>query len=313
MLTVFAALVPVFLLIVLGFGLRRTLMQTDVMWIGVENLVYYVLFPALLIDTLARANLTSVPIAGVGGALLLSVIVMSLICLALRPMLARMIGMNGPTFTSLFQGATRWQTFVALSVAGNLWGEIGITLSSVAMVAMIPLLNILAVWVLAHYAAPQRLAWPSLLKTISKNPLIWACIIGLAINLAGLPMPRPAHGFLDALGRCSLAMGLLVVGAGLRLNDLHKPSAATIVTVGLKLVVMPLIAIGLGIAFGLTGISLAVVACAAAVPSASNGYVLARQMGGDAPMLAQVLTIQTALAVLTMPVFIAFAEQVAAK
>jgi predicted permease len=76
---------------------------------------------------------------------------------------------------------------------------------------------------------------------------------------------------------------------------------------------MPLIAIGLGIAFGLTGVSLAVVACAAAVPSASNGYVLARQMGGDAPMLAQVLTIQTALAVLTMPVFIAFAEQVTAR
>lgn len=313
MLTVFAALVPVFLLIVLGFGLRRSIMKQDAMWIGVENLVYCVLFPALLIDSLARANLKSVPIAGVGGSLLLSVIAMSLLCLALRPLLAKAIGLSGPTFSSLFQGATRWQTFVALSVAGNLWDQLGITLASVAMVAMIPLLNVLSVWVLAHYASPQRMSWPVLLKTIAKNPLIWACIIGIAINLTGLPMPRPAHEFLDALGRCSLAMGLLVVGAGLQLEGLHRPGAAAMLTVVLKLAVMPLIAIGLGVTFGLSGTSLAVVACCAAVPAASNGYVLARQMGGDAPMLAQVLTIQTALAVLTMPVFIAFAEGITAK
>jgi len=208
----------------------------------------------------------------------------------------------------MFQGATRWQTFVALSVAGNLWDQLGITLASVAMVAMIPLLNILAVWVLAHYASPQRMAWPALLLTIARNPLIWACVIGLAINLTGLPVPRPAHEFLDALGRCSLAMGLLIVGAGLQLEGLHKPSMAAALTVVLKLAVMPLIAMGLGIAFGLSGTNLAVVVCCASVPSASNGYILARQMGGDAPLLAQILTVQTTLAVLTMPVFIALAE-----
>jgi predicted permease len=75
----------------------------------------------------------------------------------------------------------------------------------------------------------------------------------------------------------------------------------------LKLIIMPVMAISLGVAFGLSGSNLAVVACCASVPSASNAYVLARQMGGDAPLLAQILTWQTALAVLTMPVFITFA------
>ncbi|MEH2469504.1 malonate transporter [Nitrobacteraceae bacterium AZCC 2161] len=305
MLTVFGALVPVFLLIVLGFVLRRVLLKQDVVWIGLEHLIYYVLFPALLIDTLSRANLASVPIAGVGGALLLAVLVMSALCMALRPLLVRILGIDGPAFTSVFQGATRWQTFVALSVAGNLWGDLGITLASVAMVAMIPLLNILAVAVLAHYAAPQRLSWPTLLLTIAKSPLIWACVIGLAINLLGVPVVKPLHEFADALGRCSLAMGLLVVGAGLQLDGLRRPGAAATLTVVLKLAIMPVIAIALGIAFDLSGANLAVVACCASVPSASNGYILARQMGGDAPLLAQILTLQTTLAVLTMPVFIA--------
>ena len=307
MLVVFGALVPVFLLIVLGAVLKRRLLTDEPVWVGIERLVYYVLFPALLVDTLSRAKLSSVPIAGVGGALLLAVLIMSALCMALRPLMARQWDISGPAFTSVFQGSTRWQTFVALSVAGNLYGDIGITLASVAMVAMIPLLNIFAVAVLATYAAPQKLKWPALLLTIAKNPLIWACVIGLFLNVAGVLVPRPLHEFMDSLGRCSLAIGLLVVGAGLQLQTLHRISPATMLTVVLKLLVMPVIAIALGIAFGLSGTNLAVVACCASVPSASNGYILARQMGGDAPLLAQILSLQTLLAVLTMPVFISYA------
>jgi malonate transporter len=305
MLTVFAALVPVFLLIVLGYALRRILLKHDMMWIGLEQLVYYVLFPALLIDSLARANLELVPIAGAGGALLLAVLLMSALCIASRALMTRTLGIDGPAFSSIFQGSTRWQTFVALSVAGNLWGDLGLTLASVAMVAMIPLLNVFSVAVLAHYASPQRLAWPATLSTIARNPLIWACAVGLAINLAHNPVPRPLHEFVDALGRCSLAMGLLVIGAGLHLEGLRRPAPAALLTVFLKLVIMPAMAIALGMAFGLSGSNLGVVACCASVPAASNAYVLARQMGGDAPLLAQILTLQTMFAVFSMPVVIA--------
>ena len=106
---VIAALLPVFLLIVLGFILKRSLMRLETQWHGLERLTYYVLFPVLLVQTLVKADLTKVPVAGVGGALLLSALAMSLLCLALRPLLAR-FAVDGPAFTSIFQGATRWQT-----------------------------------------------------------------------------------------------------------------------------------------------------------------------------------------------------------
>ena len=89
MAVVIAALLPVFLLIVLGFILRRTLMRLDTQWHGLEQLTYYVLFPVLLVQTLVKADLTKVPVAGVGGALLLAALVMCLLCLALRGPLAR--------------------------------------------------------------------------------------------------------------------------------------------------------------------------------------------------------------------------------
>ena len=190
MLTVFAALVPVFLLIVLGYVLRRILLPQDAHWMGLEQLVYYVLFPALLIETLGRANLASVPVGGVGGALLLSVLLMSGLCLAIRPFLARTMNVDGPAFTSVFQGTVRWQTFVALSVANTLFGDRGLALASVAMVAMIPMINVLSVSVLAHFASPQRMSWASTLMAIARNPIIWGCVIGLAINEAVLALSR---------------------------------------------------------------------------------------------------------------------------
>ena len=299
-----AALLPVFLLIVLGFVLKRSLLRLDTQWHGLERLTYYVLFPVLLVQTLVKADLATVPVAGVGGALFISALLMSLLCLGLRPLLAR-CAIDGPAFTSIFQGATRWQTFVALAVSGNLYGDVGLALASVAMVAIIPLVNVFSVAVLAHYAAPEKQTLRAIVMTVVRNPLIWACAIGLALNALHLPLPRIWHEVADALGRSSLAIGLLVTGAGLHLAGIFRPSLAASVAVFLKLVLMPILALALALWFGLSGSNLAIVAACSAVPASSSAYVLARQMGGDAPLLAQIITLQTILAAITMPIAIA--------
>jgi predicted permease len=302
---VIAALLPVFLLIVLGFVLKRSLMRLETQWHGLERLTYYVLFPMLLIQTLVKADLTKVPVAGVGGALLLSVLAMSLLCLALRPLLARAV--DGPAFTSVFQGATRWQTYVALAVSSNLYGDVGLALASVAMVAIIPLVNVFSVAVLAHYASPEKQSVRAIVMTVVRNPLIWACAIGLVLNVSHIPLPKIWHEVADALGRSSLAIGLLVTGAGLHLEGMFRPSVAASVAVVLKLILMPALAVALALWFGLSGSNLAIVAACSAVPASSSAYVLARQMGGDAPLLAQIITLQTILAAITMPIAIALA------
>jgi predicted permease len=304
MAVVVAALLPVFILIVLGVVLKRSLMRLDTQWHGLERLTYFVLFPMLLIQTLVKADLSKVPVAGVGGALLLSALAMSLLCLALRPALAR-LGIDGPAFTSIFQGATRWQTFVALSIAANMFGNVGLALASVAMVAIIPLVNVFSVAVLARYAAPEKQSGRAIVMTLVRNPLIWACAIGLFVNVTHLPLPKLWHDVADALSRSSLAIGLLVTGAGLHLEGLLRPSAAAAIGVVFKLLLMPVLALALAVGFGLTGDSLAIVAICSAVPTSSSAYVLARQMGGDAPLLAQIITLQTILAAITMPIAIA--------
>jgi malonate transporter and related proteins len=299
---VFAALLPVFLLIVMGVLLRRWLISDDAHWLGLERLLYYVMFPALLIGTLARADLTKVPVLAVGSTMLASVLLMATLCFALKPALTRFLASDGPAFTSLFQGATRWQTFIALPLAENLYGATGLALASVALVAMTPALNVFSVSVLVRYASVGTADWRSVLIGLARNPFIWACAIGAMLNPINSAIPLPIHTVIDALGRSSLALGLLIVGAGLRIDELTQLKPLTLPACVLKLIAMPAIALTIAYGLGLTGASLAVVACCTAVPAASNSYILARQMGGDAPLMAQILTVQTALAAVTMPV-----------
>ncbi|WP_243368322.1 AEC family transporter [Microvirga solisilvae] len=301
---VFASLIPTFLIIATGWLCRTTNFVSEQQWAGLERATYVIFFPALIIDTLARADLASVPVLGVGGALVGSILLMASLMLALRPLLERYAGIDGPSFTSIFQGATRWNTFVGLAVAGSLFGQRGIALIAVAIAAMVPLLNLLAFYVFIRFAGrPKESPW-AILRSFVTNPFIWSCAIGLLLNLVVPPLPKPIMVYVDLLGRAALAAGLLIVGAGLDIRRLAKPGLPHVLTATLKLVLMPVMAVFFARFAGVSGNDLIVTIVAASVPSAAAAYVLARQMGGNAGLMAEILTLQTLLALGTMPLMI---------
>jgi malonate transporter and related proteins len=301
---VFATLVPTFLIIATGWLCRITGFVDDKQWAGLERVTFVIFFPALIVDTLARADLASVPVLGVGGALIGAILLMSVIVLTLRPLMERSLGIDGPSFTSVFQGATRWNTFVGLAVAGSLFGQRGIALIAVAIAAMVPLLNLLAFYVFIRYAGRARQSAWQILRSFATNPFIWSCTLGLVLNQLLPPLPKPITVYVDIMGRAALAAGLLIVGAGLDIRALAKPGAPHLIATGLKLFLLPGMAVALGRFIGLDGDDLVVTAIAASVPSASAAYVLARQMGGNAPLMAEILTLQTLVALLSMPLLI---------
>src|SRR3954451_5037012 len=141
---VFNSLLPVFLLIATGYLSRVGGLIEASSWTGIERLTYFVFFPAVIIQTLARADLSSVPLLGVGGALIGAILLNSVSLLLTRPLLERGLGADGPSFSSLFQASTRWNSFVRLAVAGRLFGSAVITLMAVAITAIPAVLNVLA-------------------------------------------------------------------------------------------------------------------------------------------------------------------------
>lgn len=308
---IITALVPVFLIIALGAVLRRILLKDPAHWAALEKLTYFVLFPALLVVSAVKADLSTVNVIAVAGALIGTVVGLSALILLLHRPLIAALAADGPGFTSLFQGAVRWNTYIVLAVAGGLYGAAGITIAAIALVAMIPVVNVICVLVLASFSGRHPPTFAYVAEQLARNPYIWACSAGALLNATGFPVPKVILEFGDILGRASLALGLLVVGGGLILDRLKQLRPIVFASLALKLLVKPAIGLALALAFGLSGTELVVVAITAAVPSAPNGYVLARQMGGDAPLLAEILTVQIIGAAITLPLVVTIAKMLA--
>jgi len=294
------SLIAVFLVIATGWFLKTRNIVSQTHWVGVERLTYQLLFPAVVIHTLAIADLRGVPVLAMGLSLVFAVLSVAALLLLARPVLSH-AGIGGPAFTSIFQGSVRWNTFVALAVAAGLQGRAGTTLMAIAIAAMIPLLNVTCVLVLARFANGKPMSAAATVRSILVNPFIWSSAVGLLLNQVQWILSSAFIGYLDVLGRASLGIGLLVVGSALDLNRLARPRLPHGIAVVLKLVVMPLLVWLYAGLLGVTGPALAMAVVAGAVPTATAAYFLARDLGGDAQLMAEITTLQTLLALATLP------------
>ena len=303
MLSVIYALIPVFLIILLGMLLKRSLLFNDESWAGFENLCYFILFPALLVKTLATAEIGTAQILLYSGMVLFAIFIMSGVMLMLHPLLRRRFGVSPASFTSLFQGATRWHGFVALSIVGLLFGDEGVAYMAITMAVIIPPLNIINVSVLASLShGDNRLR--DVIYRILLNPFIIACFVGATLNLSGVGLPNPIYSVFNIIGGGALGLGLLTVGAGLRFRLVLDHGYLVSFGSAMRLLGMPLLMFTGAWIFGIEGMPRTVAIIAAAVPTASSSYILARQMGGDAPLMANLITVQVLAAAVTLPCFI---------
>ena len=238
------------------------------------------------------------------SAMAISVIAMiGLLVLFNRPLMAG-LGITGPQFTSLVQGSARWHTFIAFAIIPLVFGTQALSLGAVSAAAMTPLLNILCVIVMARYAHETYVAPGALLLSSLKNPFVFSSLGGVAWQLSGLELPAMGLQVLDMIGRGALGLALLTVGAGLRIGSVVKEWPPVALAVVLKLLAMPALMAATLWLMGVHGEAFAVALLCGAVPTGSGAYVLARKMGGDAPMVANMLTVQVIAAVVTIPLIL---------
>ncbi|MBK0059511.1 AEC family transporter [Pseudomonas sp. S44] len=305
-------LVPIILLIALGTLLRVRGFLAEGFWPGAERLSYYVLLPSLFLHGLATANLEGVPVFGMVGVLMLSTLAGALLLVLYQGA----AGHDGADFTSVFQGGIRFNNYIGATLAAGIYGSAGIALAAVANAAIVPLVNLLCVLVFARFSA--RHSSPlTVLRAIFANPLIVGCAAGLLLRVTGLGLPAgleptvkalglPAglEPTVKALGQAALPLGLLCVGAalgGARMGQQVKPLVAAS---AFKFLVMPLTTFGLCRLLGLSGQAAVVAVLFQALPTASSSYVMARQMGGNAPLMATIIALQTVAAAATLPLML---------
>ncbi|HBN73658.1 MAG TPA: AEC family transporter [Sutterella sp.] len=298
-------ILPDFLIIFLGLFLRARLHYDDAFWNAGERLVFKVLFPPLLFLSVAQSQLTPA-----SAALFLSVGVASmLLAVAASASFRFFIKDNPITHASVFQCGFRFNTYIGFSICLQLFDQTGFALLALLIAFWVPISNTIAVSVLASAVAKAEGgvvgSQKSVFKIVVTNPLIIATVLGLAWNVTGLSIPTIPAIFLKHLGGASLAMGLLCIGAGLRLQAFRGHGALIVASTVERLILVPAIAWGMGAAFGLSPVQAGVLLLFAALPTAQSCYVMTATMRGDAACVAGVTTAQTLVAMATLPVWTA--------
>jgi len=291
----FITIWPLFALICLGYILVRRGFPDPGFWPAAERINYFLLFPALLVSSLADAPVRDPQVLRLGGTAVI-IILFAALALALT---RRAYPMAAARFGPLLQGTVRFNTYLGLAILATLAGPVGIERAALYLAIAVPLVNVLSIMALTeagHARTPL-----AMLRTMARNPLILACLASIALALTGWGLPFGTGRFLDLLAQASLPLGLLCVGAALQPAALRRDGLTLAATGALRLLLMPLLAALIARAVGLSGVEALVLIVFSAIPTAPTSYVLTRQLNGDGTLMAGIVTSQTIAAIATIP------------
>jgi hypothetical protein len=299
-------IVPVFAMIALGWTLKWRAFLSDDGWRAVERLTYFVFYPTFLIPAVWRADF----VGGSAGPVALGTVGVALVVAGLTVLAKPLLRISDPAFTSVFQGVIRWNGFVFLPVAAAVFGPTGLGVAAVAFGVLAPALNVVCVLVLARWGAGQGGGWRLALSSLARNPIIWACGIGAALNLTGVPKPDLVMGVFDLMGPGAIALGLITAGAGLNFRYAASRPLLMLTVTAIKLILLPMGMYWLTGMLGGDRMAQGLALLAGASPGAAASYVMARQMGGDAPLMAGVVALTTVASAVTIPVLLALFDYI---
>jgi len=291
------AFLPAFGLIALGAFLRRNMLREDAVWAGIERLVFFVLLPCLLVSSIGAVDLGTLPVGGLAATLWLAL----LIGTGGSLLIARGFGQGHAAATSVLQGGIRFNNLLGFAIAGAVFGPAGTALAAVATGLIVPCVQVICT--LAFSMGGGRVRPLALLRPMALNPLILACAAGFAVAALG-GLPPGLAPLARTLGQASVSLGLLAVGAALGAEAIRDRLPLQGATTAWKLLAMPALTFLLARLFGLDPLPATIAVLFMALPTASTAYVMARMMGGDAPIMAAITTLQHVVAVATLPVWL---------
>ncbi|MGQ3670806.1 AEC family transporter [Xanthobacter sp. TB0136] len=296
---VILALLPVALLIALGYVLKRTSFIGESFWPQAERLTYYVLMPCLFLHGMSTADISTLPVRDIVLTLLGSTVLVSLLLVVVRPAM----GLRADAFTSVFQGSVRFNSYIGVTLGAGLLGPKAIALVAVCSAVLVPLVNLLSILVFARFGAARLNARQAAIQ-VATNPLVLSCLGGIALQLMNLHLPPGVQPGVKALGTAAMPMGLLCVGAALHFGSARNWVKPILIASLAKFLILPLVTFLIAQALQLDATAMLAVLIFQTLPTASSSYILSRQLGGDAPLMAGITALQTVLAALLLPLML---------
>lgn len=302
---ILSALIPIFAIILLGFLISRTSISSPALWSGVEKLTYYLFFPALLILRLSNSNFNWDDIADIAKVIGLALFVISVLFVLLGKLLTR----NLASISSIYQGSIRFNTYIGLACIDVLYGDSGLTMAALCIAVYIPLVNILCVTSLSVNGEGGVKRLGRIIASVATNPLVLAGAIGIGLSYTGFILPALAESVLNILSQPALPLGLMAVGAGIHFMSFTEQSGQLLVALVNKLLLFPSLTLTACLLFETPNSIALILLLLTGLPAPASSYILARQLGGNEGLMANIITLQTLAAVFSIPIWLELANR----
>lgn len=298
------AALPIFIVIMSGYFLRRHFLKSQEFWKQIDNLIYYFLLPITLVQILASAKL-EFSMLHKGLAIFAITTLIGMLCFVFK----RFMKASNPEFTSVFQGVVRVNFYMSLSASSLLYGEQGVQFLSFLLIFLIPSATVYSVLVLERYgSAHKAFGIKGTLLRLAKNPIVISTALGLGIDAAFGGLPDLADKTLDIFGDATLPLALLGVGATLDFSALKISICPLFWACLLRPFVAPVLCVLLCLWLGFNAQETICCALIFAVPSAASSITFSSQMGGDTRLMSSILTIQTLCSFITLSVMVSVVQ-----
>lgn len=273
-------------------------------WSALEKMVFYVLFPPLIFMSIAKAKIS---LGSASYFLLISVCAM-LIAVVSAWLINFLIKADPWTKWSIFHCGFRFNTYIGFAVCNQLLGAEGIALLSILIAIWVPISNVIATLGLVKAASykdsVQSQKISKSVKAVLTNPLIIATVFGLCFKLTDLKIPFLLEEILRPLGNASLALGLLCIGANLKVSDCRQYLSLVVLGSFQRLIIVPCICVCMALVFHLLSVEAAVLILFGALPTAQSCYVMTAAMKGNGVAVADLTSVQTLFSLATLPAWL---------
>ncbi|MEG1335004.1 MAG: AEC family transporter [Clostridiales bacterium] len=285
---------PLFLLMLLGFLLRKFGLMDDIFLKKCNKVLFRIFLPILVFYSLYNSDIRDVFDLTL---LLYGAIGLTIYFLLLLFICPKVIK-DSSVSSTMIQGSYRANCLIfGIPIATAICGTGGIGPTALIAAVMVPLYNVFSVLVFSD----KKDGIKNQIKDVVTNPLIIAVILSLILVIFNIKLPMAMDRAIGSAAQIGSPFSLIVLGASLHLVIPKTKISPLIWSVSLKLVIAPLIFLSIGyLCFDFTGSFFVALLAAFATPSSSTSYIVEAEMGGDGELAAQIVVYSSLVSIFTI-------------
>lgn len=295
------SLFPIFILLLLGWFLKRQGF-TDTSFLNTaDRLIYYIFFPILLFWKIGGTSFGG----GIDWSFCTAALSTLLVMFVLSTVVIILSGISDFQAGSFSQSCYRFNTYIGFAIILNSLGEEGVKYFGIMIGFAIPLINVFAVSLLVWFSG-QKVNYRKRLSLAARamvsNPLILGCLAGILYSRAVGDFPLFIDNSLRLASMVTLPLALISIGGSLTFAGVKGNFNVSLLASMLKLIILPTIGWVFFYFFNVTGIAFKVGIIFFTLPTSPAIYVLSSQMNSDTKLASSTIVISTILSILSLSV-----------